>query len=55
MKLTEHDKKEIEYLIEWQKKYLKWMELSEEERHELFLKAMRGEQNENRRFNSKSK
>lgn len=41
--INEHDKKEIENLKKRKEEYIKLSEISEEERIELFLRAMRGE------------
>jgi len=41
--ITEHDKKEIERLIEFKKQFIKLQSLTKQERMIRFLKAMRGE------------
>lgn len=43
MGITEHDKKEIEHLIELKKQFIKLQSLTKQERIIKFLKAMRGE------------
>ena len=43
MKIDEHDKKEIEHLIEFKKQFIKLQSLTKQEQINRFLKAMRGE------------